>query len=46
LASALGFAPLPAEYFAFLAVATIVYLWLVEIGKRILLRKEAQSRKT
>ena len=46
LANALGFAPLPAVYFAFLAIATIVYLWLVEVGKRILLRKEAQTGET
>jgi P-type Mg2+ transporter len=46
LADALGFAPLPAAYFAFLAIATIVYLWLVEVGKRILLRKEAQTGET
>jgi len=43
LASALGFTPLPGAYFAFLAVATITYLFLVEIGKRILFRKEARS---
>ncbi len=34
LASALGFTPLPALYFGFLAVATATYLWLVEIAKR------------
>jgi Mg2+-importing ATPase len=34
LASQLGFVPLPATYFAFLAVATATYLVLVEIVKR------------
>jgi len=45
LANALGFAPLPAAYFAFLAIATITYLLLVEVGKRILFQREALSRK-
>lgn len=36
LAGPLGFAPLPAGYFAFLAVAILTYLLLVEAGKRIL----------
>jgi Mg2+-importing ATPase len=45
-ANALGFTPLPASYFAFLAVATVTYLFLVEIGKRILLGKEARSGDT
>jgi len=45
LASALGFAPLPVAYFAFLAVATIVYLWLVEVGKRFLLKRTLVSSK-
>jgi P-type Mg2+ transporter len=40
LAGMLGFTPLPAGYFAFVAVATAVYLLLVEAAKRILLRKE------
>ena len=35
----LGFTPLPAAYFGFLAVATVTYLLLVEIGKRLLMRK-------
>jgi Mg2+-importing ATPase len=38
LASVLGFTPLPATYFAFVAVATAVYLALVEAAKRRLLR--------
>jgi Mg2+-importing ATPase len=40
LAGVLGFTHLPAAYFAFLAVATGVYLLLVEAAKRLLLRKE------
>jgi Mg2+-importing ATPase len=36
LAGSLGFAPLPGSYFAYLAVATTVYLALVELGKRLL----------
>ena len=38
LAGVLGFTPLPAKYFAFLAVATGAYLLLVEAAKRRLLR--------
>ena len=38
LATPLGFTPLPASYFAFVAVATGVYLLLVEAAKRRLLR--------
>jgi Mg2+-importing ATPase len=40
LAGVLGFTPLPAKYFAFVAVATGVYLLLVEAAKRLLLRRE------
>jgi Mg2+-importing ATPase len=36
LAGALGFAPLPAAFYAFLATATLTYLMLVEIAKRAL----------
>jgi Mg2+-importing ATPase len=36
-ATALGFTPLPAAYFAFVAAATAVYMLLVEIAKRFLL---------
>lgn len=35
----LGFAPLPGSYFVFLALAVIVYLSLVEVGKRLPLRR-------
>jgi P-type Mg2+ transporter len=35
----LGFTPLPAIYFAFLAAAAVTYLLLVEAGKRLLMRK-------
>jgi len=42
MANVLGFTPLPAGYFAFLAIATIAYLLLVEVGKRILFRQEAK----
>ncbi len=35
----LGFTPLPAIYFAFLVAATVTYLLLVELGKRLLMRK-------
>jgi Mg2+-importing ATPase len=38
LAGMLGFTPLPAAYFGFVAVATGVYLLLVEAAKRRLLR--------
>jgi Mg2+-importing ATPase len=40
LARVFGFTPLPGSYFVFVAVATAVYLLLVEFGKRVLLRKE------
>ena len=39
LAGMLGFTPLPGSYFAFVAVATGVYLLLVEAAKRVLLRR-------
>jgi Mg2+-importing ATPase len=38
----LGFTPLPAVYFAFLAAATVTYLLLVEVAKRFLVRKPLQ----
>ncbi len=38
IASALGFVPLPAAFFAFLALATITYLIIVELVKRWALR--------
>jgi P-type Mg2+ transporter len=38
LARPLGFVALPGMYLAFVAVAALVYLCLVEIGKRVLLK--------
>ena len=43
LAGVLGFTPLPFSYFVFVAVATLAYLLLVEIAKRILFRRVAQN---
>ncbi|MGD0470795.1 MAG: magnesium-translocating P-type ATPase [Terriglobales bacterium] len=43
LAGVLGFTPLPAAYFGFVAVATGVYLLLVEAAKRLLLRRAAKT---
>ncbi len=43
LAGPLGFTPLPGIYFAYLAIATIVYLLLVEFGKRLLLGRTARE---
>ena len=43
LAGMLGFTPLPGSYFAFVAVATGVYLLLVEAGKRVLLHGADQK---
>jgi Mg2+-importing ATPase len=43
LAGMLGFTPLPAAYFAFLAVATAAYLLLVEVAKRRLLSRTTQT---
>jgi Mg2+-importing ATPase len=37
VAAALGFVPLPPAFFAFLALATVTYLALVEVAKRRLL---------
>ena len=34
LATQLGFTPLPAPFFAFLAISTVTYLALVEVAKR------------
>jgi Mg2+-importing ATPase len=34
IAKVLGFTPLPASYFAFLAISIVTYLFLVEIAKR------------
>ncbi len=46
VAGMLGFTPMPAAYFAFLAVATVAYLLLVEAAKERLLRAGAQSNAT
>jgi Mg2+-importing ATPase len=43
LAAMLGFKPLPAAYFVFLAIATAAYLLLVEVAKRRLLRRVARQ---
>lgn len=39
----LGFLPLNGAYFAYLAAATVVYLALVEMGKRALLARTSES---
>jgi Mg2+-importing ATPase len=44
LAGPLGFVPLPGAYFAYLIAATLVYLVLVEFGKRILLTRTAKEK--
>jgi Mg2+-importing ATPase len=41
VAHVLGFVPLPATYFAFVAIATVAYLGLVELAKRALVRRGA-----
>ena len=46
LAGPLGFVPLPGSYFAFLVAATMVYLLLVELGKRALLSRKAVGRES
>jgi P-type Mg2+ transporter len=43
LGTKLGFTPLPPIYFAFLAAATVTYLFLVEIAKRLLLHKTLRN---
>jgi Mg2+-importing ATPase len=43
-AGKLGFTPLPAIYYAFLAGATVTYLLLVEMGKRMLMRRALRTR--
>ncbi len=43
LANPLGFVPLPALYFVFLAVATLTYLVCVEVVKRWLMRRETND---
>jgi hypothetical protein len=44
LAAVLGFTPMPASYFAFVAIATIAYLAVVEIAKRALVRRGTLAR--
>jgi Mg2+-importing ATPase len=44
LAPVLGFTPMPAAYFAFVAIATAAYLGIVEIVKRALVRHGALAR--
>jgi len=44
LAGTLGFTPLPGSYFAFVAVAIVAYLLLVEFAKRLLLRRVTHNR--
>jgi Mg2+-importing ATPase len=46
LAGILGFTPLPAAYFGFVAVTTGVYLLLVEAAKRLLLRPTTPKNAT
>jgi Mg2+-importing ATPase len=41
LAGPLGFTPLPPLFFLFLIIATGTYLLLVEVGKRVLMRRRA-----
>ena len=43
LAKMLGFTPLPLGYFAFVAVATTLYLLLVQVAKQFLLRGAARN---
>jgi len=43
LANMLGFTPLPFSYFVFVAVATVIYLLLVEAVKRVLLHKATRN---
>ena len=43
LATPLGFVPYSMPYFVYLVAATVVYLALVEIGKRVLLRHASQK---
>ena len=45
-AAVLGFTPLPAGYFAFLAIATGAYLLLVEAAKRVLLHGAIAKKAT
>jgi Mg2+-importing ATPase len=44
LAGPLGFVPMPGSYFAYVTIATLVYLMLVEFGKRILIGRPAGAQ--
>jgi P-type Mg2+ transporter len=44
IAGKLGFTPLPAVYYAFLAGASLTYLLLVEIAKRFLMRRTLPAK--
>ncbi|HUO94777.1 MAG TPA: magnesium-translocating P-type ATPase [Steroidobacteraceae bacterium] len=44
LSGVLGFAPLPAKYFVYLSAATVAYLMLVEVGKRLLFGSFTRAR--
>jgi len=44
LATPLGFVPLSANYFAYLLAATLVYLVLVEVGKRVLFGRVGEAK--
>jgi Mg2+-importing ATPase len=46
VAGSLGFVPLPGIYLSFVVAATLVYLCLVEAGKRILLRPTQEKHLT
>ncbi|HUK29498.1 MAG TPA: magnesium-translocating P-type ATPase [Candidatus Acidoferrum sp.] len=43
LAGMLGFTPLPGIYFVFLAGVTVTYLGMVEVGKRLLVKRELKT---
>jgi Mg2+-importing ATPase len=43
VANVLGFTPLPFSFFVFVAIATLVYLLLVEAAKRILLHRATRN---
>jgi Mg2+-importing ATPase len=45
-ATVLGFVPLPPTYFAFVAVATVAYLALVEVAKRALVKGGALQQRS
>jgi Mg2+-importing ATPase len=45
-ASALGFTPMPASYFAYLSAATLIYLVIVQAAKGRLLRQAGPATLT